>query len=252
MTRGDPLQYLWWLVSRASGILALVVVSLTVALGLAMAAKAIRRPAVKRAVVAMHEHLALVALAAITVHGLALLGDHWLKPGWRGVLIPFALSYRPGYTGAGIIGGYLAVLTGPSFYLRRRIGARRWRRLHRLTVLVWVLGVVHALGSGSDAQTLWLRAIVLAPVPPMAYLLMLRLLVRRAAPARDRGGPPRRPAEVPRSAGRSAIGTALRDALNAVGAARGPGRQLVDDQDRYPGLARHRCRHASEERGLYA
>ena len=49
-----------------------------------------------RARCALHEHLALTALAAIAVHGLALLGDHWLKPGWRGITIPFELSYRPG------------------------------------------------------------------------------------------------------------------------------------------------------------
>ena len=78
-----------------------------------MAAKVVRRPGVKRAVVRLHEHLALVALVAIAVHGLALLGDHWLKPGLRGITVPFALSYRPAFTGLGIIAGYLAVLLGP-------------------------------------------------------------------------------------------------------------------------------------------
>ena len=41
MTRTAPLQYLWWLVSDASGIVALVLVSASVLLGLAMASKAI-------------------------------------------------------------------------------------------------------------------------------------------------------------------------------------------------------------------
>jgi hypothetical protein len=51
-------------------------------------------------------------------------------------------------TGAGIIAGYMAVLLGPTFYLRRRLGARRWRRLHRLTPLIWVLAAVHTLARG--------------------------------------------------------------------------------------------------------
>ena len=131
MSRAQPLRYVWWLVSDASGIVALVLISASVMLGLAMAARVLTRPSLKRACPRLHEQVALTALAAIAVHGLALLGDHWLKPGWRGITIPFALSYRPGFTGIGIIAGYLAVLLGPSFYLRRRIGARRWRTLHR-------------------------------------------------------------------------------------------------------------------------
>ena len=179
-----PLHLLWWLVSRASGVVALVLISLSVLIGLTMAAKVVRRPGHKRALVRLHEHLALVALAAIAVHGLALLGDGWLKPGLRGITVPFALSYRPAFTGLGIIAGYLAVLLGPSFYLRRRIGARRWRKLHRATVAVWALSAVHAIGAGTDARTLWLRCVVVVPIAPAAYLLALRVLARRTAPAR--------------------------------------------------------------------
>lgn len=184
MNATNPLDKVWWLVSRASGVLALVLISLSVVIGLAMAAKAIRRPGVKRAAVRLHEQIALIALAAIALHGLALLGDGWLKPGVRGIVVPFALSYRPVLTGVGIIAGYLALLLGPSFYLRRRIGARRWRKLHRATVLVWAMSSVHALGAGSDASTAWLRFVALAPVAPIAYLLVLRLFGRRATTTR--------------------------------------------------------------------
>jgi sulfoxide reductase heme-binding subunit YedZ len=174
----------WWLISRASGVIAIVLISVGVLLGLAMAAKTLRTPNRKRAAVRLHEDLALLALAAIGVHGLTLLGDHWLRPGLAGITVPFALSYRPAFTGAGIIAGYLALLLGPTFYLRRRIGARRWRSLHRFTALVWVLAVVHALGSGSDAGRLWMRAIVLMPVPAVAYLLTVRVLEQRLRAAR--------------------------------------------------------------------
>jgi sulfoxide reductase heme-binding subunit YedZ len=180
----NPLDKVWWLVSRASGVLALVLISLSVMIGLAMAAKAIRRPGLKRTAVRLHEQIALIALAAIALHGLALLGDSWLRPGLRGIAVPFALSYRPALTGFGIIAGYLAVLLGPSFYLRRRIGARRWRKLHRATVLAWGMSAVHALGAGSDSTTAWLRCIALAPVVPIVYLVVVRLLGRRFATAR--------------------------------------------------------------------
>ncbi len=189
-----PLHVIWWLVSRASGVVALVLISLSVMMGLAMAAKVLRRPAVKRAVIRLHEHVALIALVAIAIHGASLLGDGWLNPGLRGITVPFAIGYRPTFTGLGIIAGYLALLLGPSFYLRRRVGARRWRKLHRATSVVWVLAVVHTLGAGSDAAAPWLRAVVLAPVIPIVYLLVLRVLGGQRAGARTASGRDQRPA----------------------------------------------------------
>ena len=72
--------------------------------------------------------------------------------------MPFHMDHEPLYTGLGILGGYLAAALGLSFYARRRIGTKRWRSLHKATILVYVLSVVHTLGAGSDAGTPWLRA----------------------------------------------------------------------------------------------
>jgi len=183
----DPSLYIWWLVSRASGILALGLVSLSVLIGLTMATKILRRPGMGRKLVRLHEHVALVGMVAIAIHGLALLGDPWLHPGVRGLTVPFTMSYRPLFTGLGVIGGYLAALLGLSFYARRRIGVRLWRKLHRATVLVWVLGVVHTVGAGSDASTLWLRAYMLLTGVPIVYLTVLRMLQsRKSSPQRAR------------------------------------------------------------------
>ncbi|HLM85773.1 MAG TPA: ferric reductase-like transmembrane domain-containing protein [Solirubrobacteraceae bacterium] len=198
----DPTPYLWWLVGRASGIVALALITVAVLLGLTMSTKLLRRPGIGRTLVRLHEHVALVSLGAIAAHGLALLADPWLRPGVRGLIVPFAMSYRPLFTGLGIIAGYLAALLALSFYARRRIGVKRWRKVHRATVLVWVLGVVHTLGAGSDAATQWLRAFTLLPAIPIVYLVVLRMLgdprrhARREPPPRAAAphAPQRRPA----------------------------------------------------------
>ncbi len=195
--KSEPIHYVWWLLSRASGVVALVLVSLSVLLGLAMAARVLRRPGLKRTAVRLHEHLALAAVAAVAVHGLSLLGDRWLKPGVAGIALPLVMHYRTAFTSAGIVAGYLLVLLGPSFYLRRRIGAARWRKLHRFTLAVWALAVVHTLGAGSDAATLWLRSVVLVPLAPIVYLFVLRAGRGAAAPRRSE------PVRPPRGAARS-------------------------------------------------
>jgi methionine sulfoxide reductase heme-binding subunit len=172
-----PLDYGWWLASRASGLVAFVLVALSVGLGLAMAGKAFRRPGLPRLLMAAHEHSALAGLVAIAVHGITLLGDRWLHPGPAGVAIPFAMDYRPLFTGLGIVAGYLAAALGLSFYTRRRIGAKRWRKLHRATIAVYVLALVHALGSGTDAA--WMKPLAVITGAPVLYLLTLRLLPQR-------------------------------------------------------------------------
>jgi methionine sulfoxide reductase heme-binding subunit len=177
----DPSRHIWWLASRASGIVALALVAASVTLGLAMATKLMRG----RDPAAFHEQLSLAGMMAISVHGITLLGDPWLRPGISGIAVPFWMTYRPAYTGLGIIAGYLAIALGLSFYIRRRLPRGLWRRLHRLTFVVYVLALVHTLGAGSDAPTPWLRSFMLATAVPIALLLAARL-VPGALPRRKR------------------------------------------------------------------
>jgi methionine sulfoxide reductase heme-binding subunit len=188
MTR-DPMDYGWWLASRASGLVALALITLSVGVGLAMAGRALQRPGLAKRLMALHEHAALGGLIAIAVHGLTLLGDAWLHPGPVGITVPFTMDYKPVFTGLGIVGGYLAAALGLSFYARRRIGAKLWRKLHRATILVYALAVVHTLGAGTDASEPWLRVAVAVTGAPIVYLLVVRML---PAPRAQRPRPTRR------------------------------------------------------------
>jgi sulfoxide reductase heme-binding subunit YedZ len=191
MTRLDPANYMWWLASRASGIVALVLITASVGLGLTMAAKVVTKRGVRPLLARVHEHTALAGLIAIAVHGITLVGDRWLNPGAGGVLVPFSMGYEPLFTGLGTIAGYLAVALGLSFYARRRIGAKLWRRAHRATVLVYALAVAHTLGAGTDAGSAWLRAFMLATGVPIVVLFVLRLRGKPAAAAAPAPASPR-------------------------------------------------------------
>ena len=182
MTR-DPSLYTWWLVSRAAGVTAFALSSASVILGLAMAGKLARRPGAARRWRSLHEHLAIGTLIALAAHGFALLGDHWMHPGIAGILVPFQMSYRPLATGIGIVAAYGMALFGLTFYARRRIGARRWRAAHRFVIVFWALGAAHALTAGTDASTVWMRAILGAATAAIVVLFAGRVLGRRRRPA---------------------------------------------------------------------
>jgi sulfoxide reductase heme-binding subunit YedZ len=173
----------FWLISRSSGVVALVLIAISVLIGLTLAAGLGGPPTRRRALVTFHEQTALAGLIAIAVHGVALLGDGFLEPGITGITIPFVLDYRPVYTGLGILGGYLAEFLVLSFYARMRLGGKRWRSVLRATPLVYVLGLIHTLGSGTDAQSSWLQAFMLATTVPAAGLLLARIR-KQKQPAR--------------------------------------------------------------------
>jgi hypothetical protein len=88
MTGPDPLAHGWWLASRASGLVALGLLTIAVLAGLVLGGRLTRRPGAARAVRSLHEHAAVAGLRAVGVHGTTLLGDAWLRPGVAGVLVP--------------------------------------------------------------------------------------------------------------------------------------------------------------------
>jgi sulfoxide reductase heme-binding subunit YedZ len=168
--------HLFWITSRAAGIVALVLASLAVSLGLLMSTKLLRKRGPD--LLAVHEILSLSTIVAIAVHGLALLGDQFMHPSVADIAVPFVSGYRPGWTTVGIVAGWSLILLGLSYYARRRIGSARWRALHRLTALAWLAGLVHSLGEGTDAGQLWFEAMAAVVAAPALILLSVRVAPR--------------------------------------------------------------------------
>jgi sulfoxide reductase heme-binding subunit YedZ len=159
--------------------------SLAISCGLLMA---LRVPALRRRAPelrAAHQALANATFALIGVHALALLLDPVLKPGLAGVLVPFAGPYRPVATALGQIAAYGILALGATFYVRRHIGAVRWRSAHRWLPAFWLLALLHGLLAGSDTTTTWALAALAAPVAAAVALLVTRLATqeRDGAPA---------------------------------------------------------------------
>jgi methionine sulfoxide reductase heme-binding subunit len=170
--------------SQALGFAALTWAWLTVLLGLTVSGRAVRgRPRLRGWTERLHRSTSLTVVLLIFLHAATLL---WDTMGDTPVtlFVPFATHYTPGRISQalGIFSLYLAVLVGPSYYLRDRIGRRFWRVTHRwLVPAVYVLGVWHTFSYGSDLQghsglrtALWI-----AQVP-----IVLAFAARLLAPAR--------------------------------------------------------------------
>jgi methionine sulfoxide reductase heme-binding subunit len=159
----DARMHLFWITSRAAGILSLLLASTSVGIGLLSRRRRELKP--------VHEALSLAAIAALVVHAVALLGDQFMSPSLADIAIPFASSYKTFWTSLGIVSGWGLIVLGLSYYAREHIGVARWRALHRFTALAWLGGLVHSLGEGTDAGQAWfLAAVALVTLPSIGLL----------------------------------------------------------------------------------
>jgi sulfoxide reductase heme-binding subunit YedZ len=177
----DPGPHVFWITSRAAGTAALLLSSFGVSVGLLMGGKLVRGKGLDLR--ATHEAASLATLVAIGVHGFALLGDKFMNPSLADITVPFVSSYQTSWTTIGIVAGWGMVALGLSYYARGWIGQRRWRALHRFTLLAWALGILHTFGEGTDAGELWFQVVMAIGLVPAVILLVVRLSgLRQAKP----------------------------------------------------------------------
>jgi methionine sulfoxide reductase heme-binding subunit len=174
-------EHIFWITSRAAGVVALLASSAAVTLGLLMGGRFVTGRTAKLRVA--HEALALATIAALVVHAGALLGDGFLSPSLADVTIPFVSGYQRVWTTTGIVAGWVLIILGLSYYVRGRIGVARWRVLHRFTALGWLLGVLHGIFEGTDAGAAWFLTAVAAAALPAGALLAVRWWEPPAAPS---------------------------------------------------------------------
>jgi predicted ferric reductase len=91
------------------------------------------------------------------------------------IIYPFAASYRPGWVGVGQLGFYLSAVLTLSFYVRKTISPKTWRKLHYLTFLTYGMVVVHSLASGSDTSALPVQIMYVGSGAAIAFLIYYRL-----------------------------------------------------------------------------
>lgn len=163
-----------WITSRAAGVTAFLALTLDVIFGLFVSTGAADRLLPRARSADVHRWLSTVALALTALHALALTADRFVRFDVLDALVPLLSSYRPLAVGLGVVAAYGALTVHVSFGLRRRIGAKTWRKLHYLSFFVFVAAVAHGVLAGSDADTPGLQALYVASGTLVAALSLYR------------------------------------------------------------------------------
>lgn len=171
-------QIVTWDVARAGGFTAYILLGLSVALGLALSMKW-QSPSKWPRIInnELHNFLTLLALVFTSVHVLAVWVDPYTKFGWNEVFIPFLTHYRTIWMSLGIVALYLGIAIGISTWIRPYIGYAWWRRLHYLTLVLYVLVTIHSIMTGSDTSTAWGLGIYGVSIGVIGLLLCRRIVL---------------------------------------------------------------------------
>jgi methionine sulfoxide reductase heme-binding subunit len=96
-------------------------------------------------------------------------------------IVPFTSHYRPFAVGLGVTAADLLAAVGISNLLRSRLPRGVWRKVHYLTIAVWVLSSVHGVLAGTDRGDPWFAGVVAAAAAAVLLAFGVRTRVLRAA-----------------------------------------------------------------------
>ncbi|MGQ0479795.1 MAG: ferric reductase-like transmembrane domain-containing protein [Pseudonocardia sp.] len=162
-----------WFTSRATGLVTLPLLTLSVVLGVIGAARFATPRWPRFTLAALHRNVALLTLLFLAVHVASAVIDPYAKIGWLDTVLPFVSVYQPFWLGLGAIAMDLLLATAVTSMARSRISPRTWRAVHWAGYVCWPVAVVHGLGiGGADSSLSWVIALnVLCAAAVLAALV---------------------------------------------------------------------------------
>ncbi len=142
----------FWYASRATGIVALLLLTAVFALGILVNRQG-RLPGLPRfAVGGLHRNISLLAVAFVAVHVLAAVLDSYVSIPALSAVIPFASGYERFWLGLGAVSLDMMLAMIVTSLLRGRLNRVLWRAVHLLAYLSWPVALAHSIGSSRDLQ----------------------------------------------------------------------------------------------------
>jgi methionine sulfoxide reductase heme-binding subunit len=172
-----------WYLSRASGLVALVLFTMAVALGLLTAGRVSSPRWPRFATESLHRNASMLAVAMTFAHVLTVVVDEYVDISVVDALVPFTAGYLPVWTGLGALAFDVMLAVSVTSVLRARLGHRSWRAVHWLAYAGWPVAVMHSVGIATDRVAVLVLLVVSAAAVTGAAVVRLaawrRLAMRR-------------------------------------------------------------------------
>lgn len=172
-----------WYLNRATGLVLLVLFSLSLLLGQLATARTTSSRIPRFVTLELHRNITLVALALLALHITTATIDSYVDISLLDAVVPGRTPYRPLWLALGTLSLDLMIVIGLTTLVRHRIPYRTWRLTHYLAYLCWPLAVVHGLGTGTDTRKHLTLVITFGCVAVVLFGLLVRLTAMDNLPA---------------------------------------------------------------------
>jgi sulfoxide reductase heme-binding subunit YedZ len=183
-----------WIVTRAAGLGAYLMLFAAVAWGLLATTTLVSRRISKATSILLHQVLASVGLALLAIHLVALLLDRFVDFDALDLIVPLRSEERPLAVGLGVLAMYAGLVVLVTSWARKPLGTTWWRRFHLLATPAFALALAHGMAVGSDTRRPWMWWLYVATALVLVFLLVVRALAAgrgRDAERHDPGNPSR-------------------------------------------------------------
>ena len=144
-----------WYATRATGLMALVLLTLTMVFGMTTTTRARARNWPGFAQQEMHRRISILSVVFLGLHVLTSVMDTFVNIPLAAVVIPFTSKYQGFWLGLGAVALDLMIAVFVTSLLRERMRPATWRAVHWLAYLSWPVALAHAFGMGTDAGEGW-------------------------------------------------------------------------------------------------
>jgi sulfoxide reductase heme-binding subunit YedZ len=187
-----------WIILRAAGIAAYLMLFCSVAFGLIATSAPFDKRFAKASSISIHQFMATVGLVLLGIHIGGLLMDTYVHFGPIQILVPGTSAYRPVAVALGVGAMYAMVLVLVSSWFRKGYSPKVWRALHLGAAPAFVLSMLHGVFAGADSSRPWMYLIYVSTACIVVFLLLLRGLTVGIRPARRVQSSPDSPPLEPR------------------------------------------------------
>lgn len=172
-----------WYLMRASGFVALGLLTIALCLGITNLARVSVGPWTRTLSALVHRNVSLLALVFLVIHVLTAISDRYVQIPALSIFVPGLSGYDHLWIGLGAISVDLMIAVVATSLLRGRLPRRAWQFVHWTAYLMWPSALIHSIfsgtGNGQDTGTEWSTAIYVGCGLLFAVAVTARLRLRR-------------------------------------------------------------------------
>jgi len=186
--------HIWWYVTRASSVIAWVLLTGSVVLGILLSTRVMRKIDNPAWLQDLHRYVSGLALIFVGLHMVSLMLDNFVHFSLAELLVPGAtagssVSSVQAKTLAvtlGVLAFYLLVAVQVTSWFMNKLPRKFWKGVHYSAYGALVLVTFHAAFSGTDVPQLWYKTLSIVLIGAAAGAILVRVIVgNRTRPVRS-------------------------------------------------------------------